>query len=120
MARRFWCEYEALEEYHAGMWRKVSDEKERDRWVEAAVAFLSDPDLMRSSMRSVLDRWPASCRAAFSNPSLNKPVWLAHAGACSAHGIPEEFMRIGYWKLPIPVRARADADAEEVATEWRL
>lgn len=84
---RFWCRYDDLEEYHAGMWKKISDKCERERWLGEAVSFL--------------------------------PVWLAHAGACLTCGIPEEFMRLGYWELSIADRARADQDAIEIFQEWQ-
>jgi len=116
---RFWCRYEDLEEYHAGMWRKVSNASERKGWLVAACIFLRDPELFRAKMQEVLDAWPTSCLHAFTNPSLNKPVWLAHAAAALVSGIPEEFMRQGYWELSLTERERADRDAIEIASRWR-
>lgn len=116
---RFWCHYEELEEYRAGMWRRVSAEAERARWLAEAVAHLRDQRTFCDAMARVLSEWPTSCLVAFTNPSLNKPVWLAHAGAALAKAIPEEFMRLGYWELSLDERARADLDATTLATEWR-
>lgn len=117
--RRFYCAYTELEEYHAGMWRRVSDEEGRALLLDAAVRHLRDSVAFRAAMHRVLAEWPTSCLAAFTNPSLNKPNWLAHAGACLAVGVPEEFMRLGYWELSPPERERADRDAAECAAEWR-
>ncbi|MCP4640622.1 MAG: hypothetical protein GY851_09325 [bacterium] len=117
-AQRFWCRYDQLEEYHSGMWVHVSDKAERANWLARAVGFLSDSSVFRDGMRKVFAAWPTSCRYNFSNPSLNKPVWLAHAGASLTRGIPEEFMRLGYWELSIDSRARADKDAIEIFGEW--
>lgn len=116
---RFWCRYDELEEYHAGMWRRVSGEAERTALLIQAVAHLRDQKGFCAAMLRVLSEWPTSCLHAFTNPSLNKPVWLAHAGASLAAGIPEEFMRLGYWELSNEDRARADLDAQTCAAEWR-
>lgn len=116
---RFWCDYRDLEEFHAGMWRRISDEQERAKWLAEAQRFLEDSSEFCAAMRRVLIEWPTSCLSAFTNPSLNKPVWLAHAGACLTLGIPEEFMRLAYWNLSASNRDRADRDAKLVASEWR-
>jgi hypothetical protein len=116
---RFWCDYRDLEEFKAGMWRRIAAEPERERWRGLAVAFLLDSAGMLAAMRRVLAEWPTSCLSAFTNPSLNKPVWLAHAGACLTQSIPEEFMRLAYWDLPQDDRDRADRDAQTAAGEWR-
>lgn len=116
---RVWAAYTELEEYHAGMWRRVAGEAERARWLTAAVALLSDIPSFEAAMRAALSDWPRSCLVAFTNPSLNKPVWLAHAGAALTRSIPEEFMRLGYWELDEAGKAAADAAAERCASEWR-
>jgi hypothetical protein len=115
---RFWCMYTELEEYHAGMWRRIAGEEARGALITKAVAFLSDSKAFREGMARVLGEWPISCMYNFTNPSLNKPVWLAHAAAALTRSIPEEFMRLGYWVLPEPERARADRDAEEIYATW--
>jgi hypothetical protein len=74
--------------------------------------------MFRNSMQRVLQEWPTSCLYNFTNPSLNKPVWLAHAAASLVASIPEEFMRMGYWELSEPERARADKDAKQIAELW--
>ena len=116
---RFWCRYDELEEWRAGMWRRVAGEVERAQLLAEAVAHLRDQKAFCAAMLRVLSEWPTSCLAAFTTPSLNKPVWLAHAGAALMKGIPEEFMRLGYWELEIPERERADHDAITCAAEWR-
>lgn len=115
---RFWCMYTDLEEYHAGMWRRVSGEEARGTFLHKAEMLLRDSKSFCAAMRKVLQEWPISCMYNFTNPSLNKPVWLAHAGAALTRGIPEEFMRIAYWVLEPSERARADKDAEDIFAEW--
>jgi len=116
---RFYADYRDLEEFHAGMWRRVAGDSERARWLAMAVAHLRDSNVFRAAMRRALAEWPTSCLVAFTTPSLNKSNWLAHAGAALVAHIPEEFMRAGYWELSPEERERADRDAAECAAEWR-
>lgn len=116
---RFYADYRQLEEYHAGMWRRIAGEDARTEWLARAVAHLRDQEAFRAAMARVLVEWPTSCLHNCTNPSLNKPVWLAHAGAALVAGIPEEMMRLGYWQLGEYDRTRADADAQELASRWR-
>lgn len=115
---RWFAAYDELEEYHAGMWRRVTAEQERQEWTTRAASLLRDIPEFEAVMRRALCEWPKSCLVAFTNPSLNKPVWLAHAGAALAHGIPEEFMRLGYWELSEDDRVAANDAAERIAREW--
>jgi hypothetical protein len=116
---RVWAAYTELEEYDAGMWRRVSAEGARAAWLTKAVELLRDIPAFEAAMRLALRSWPRSCLVAFTNPSLNKPVWLAHAGAALTRSIPEEFMRLGYWELNDGERKAADDAAERCAAEWR-
>lgn len=116
---RYWCDYRELEEYHAGMWRRVSSKEMREELTEQGAAFLKNSDMFRMGMRRVLAEWPVSCRYNFTNPSLNKPVWLAHAAAALMFGIPEEPMRAAYYRLTKEEQDRADADCAEIYQEWR-
>ena len=116
---RVWAAYTELEEYHAGMWRRVSGEPERTAWLAKAVELLRDIPAIENAMRQALRSWPRSCLVAFTNPSLNKPVWLAHAGAALTRSIPEEFMRLGYWELTEVGRQAADDAAVRCASEWK-
>jgi len=115
---RAYAHYADLEEYRAGMWKRVSDESERARYLTEAVALLANIGEFEAAMRRALAEWPISCEVAFTNPSLNRPVWLAHAGAALTRGIPEEFMRLGYWELDAGGRERADEAAIRCAKEW--
>ena len=115
---RAYAPYTELEEFRAGMWRRVSEETERAKWLAEAVALLSNIPAFESAMRRALSEWPVSCEVAFTNPSLNRPVWLAHAGAALTRSIPEEFMRLGYWELAEDARQLADDSAARCAREW--
>jgi hypothetical protein len=116
---RAWAAYTELEEYRAGMWRRITEEPHRIAWLSRAVAILRDIPRFTSAMRQALAEWPVSCRVAFDTPTLNKPVWLAHAGACLVDHVPEEFMRLGYWELTEEDKAAADHAAAAVAAEYR-
>jgi hypothetical protein len=114
---RVWFNALDLEEFQAGMWRKVAS-AENKRWLELASNLLQDSEQFRFAMFRVFDEWPNSSLYNFTNPSLNKPVWLAHAGACLSRNIPEQFMRHGYCLLPKLKQIQADKDAIEVADKW--
>lgn len=116
---RVWAAYTELEEFHSGMWRRICGQDERTAWLATAVALLGDIPAFESAMRAALCAWPRSCLVAFTNPSLNKPVWLAHAGASLTRNIPEEFMRLGYWELSQQGKEDADDAAVRCAAEWR-
>jgi hypothetical protein len=116
---RVYAHYEDLEEYKAGMWKRISGDEARGELLTRAVEHLRDSLAFRAAMRRALAEWPLSCLVAFTTPSLNKANWLAHAGACLVRGVPEEFMRLGYWQLSVEERERADRDAAEIAAEWR-
>lgn len=115
---RAYAHYANLEETKAGMWRRVSDADERDELLSLAVRLLRDVPTFEASMRRALAEWPVSCEVAFTNPSLNKPVWLAHAGASLTHSVPEEFMRLGFWELDASGRVLANDAAARCAKEW--
>lgn len=116
---RFYAHYEDLEEWRAGMWKRISGDEARGELLTRAVEHLRDQKAFRSAMRRALAEWPTSCLHNFTNPTLNRANWLAHAGAALVRGVPEEFMRLGYWQLTPDERARADRDAAEIAAEWR-
>jgi len=118
-SRRYWCDYRDLEEYRAGMWKRSTGAEARQRFTARGAAFLRDSPAFRAGMRRVLAEWHTSCLYNFTNPSLNRPVWLAHAAAALLLGISEECMRLAYWELSQAEREQADKDATEIYAEWK-
>lgn len=58
---RVWAAYTELEEYHAGMWRRVAGDEERSAWLGKACALLRDIPAFEEAMRRALNAWPTSC-----------------------------------------------------------
>jgi hypothetical protein len=117
-ARRFWCAYTALEEYHAGMWRRISGEEAQLRAVAAAVALLRDRARFAQAILRVLVEWPTSCRAEFTSPG-NHLAWLGQAACCLAVGVPEDLTRRAWWKLSEEDREAANIIARKALEVWR-
>lgn len=117
-ARRFWCAYTALEEYHAGMWKRVAAEAAQLRCIAAAVALLRDRSLFAQAVLRVLVEWPTSCRAEFTSPG-NHLAWIGQAACCLATGVPEDLTRRAWWKLSEAERERANDTARLALEVWR-
>jgi hypothetical protein len=106
---RFYCEYTELEEYHAGMWKKVSCEDTQLKMIAEAVSLFRDVAAFEKACLSVITDWRNSCRAAFTTPSLNKIAWLGQAANALVSRVPEDLTRRAWWKL---------SDAEQLACNF--
>lgn len=104
------------EDYHAGMWRKVSDQ---DLWTERAIIFTGNTELYGFNMQIVVNEWPFAMLNNLSNPSVNKRAFLGHCAACYGANVPESITRSA-WRL-LTDRQRDDADfiAQKIVNEWR-
>lgn len=119
MAERYWCAYDQLEEYHAGMWRVVSGEAQALPLIAEAVRLFRDEAGFERACFAVVKAWPVSCRAAMTNPSLNQIAWMGQAACCYAAGVPEAMTRRAWWKLTEEQRAACDAIAARAIASWR-
>lgn len=115
---RFWCHYEALEEYHAGMWRPVRSESKQLILISLAVALLRSPERFQAALCKVLRDWPTSCRAEFTRRG-NHCAWLGAAACCITHGVPEDLTRRAWWKLSVAEQLEANAVARAAEERWR-
>ena len=55
------CHYSALEEYRAGMWRRVSS-RDFAGMVKEARSFMMDPEKFSEAMGDVCRDWENSCK----------------------------------------------------------
>ncbi len=117
--RRFWCSYLELEEYHAGMWHKVSGVRAQTDLMARAVALLRSPERFTVATSKVIDEWPVSCRAEFTGPG-NHVAWMGQAACCLVDGVPEELTRRGWWKLSDREMLDANAIARSAITDWMV
>lgn len=114
---RVYFHYEDLEEYHAGMWRRLNGSA-RAEAVERAARLMADPDAFASSMRRAVMEWPRSCSAAFTTEGLNQIAWLGHAGSCLGADSPEECTRVAWHTLNQAQQDIANRVAADVLAEW--
>lgn len=114
---QYFCHYEVLEEYLAGMWRapKSGDRIE----LEAnARSFMSDTERFAAAMRKVCAEWANSCAYNFTNPSTNSVAWLGQAAVCEAVGLPESVTRAAWSQLSEASQIKANAAARLAISEW--
>jgi hypothetical protein len=114
---RFYCRYDQLEEFHAGMWRAVTSEAQSITLMALAVRLLRDTERFAAALDRVLREWPLSCRAEFTRDG-NRLAWFGQAACCIVHGVPESLTRRAWWKLSEPERAAANAIAAVALTRW--
>lgn len=115
---RFYCHYEQLEDYKAGMWRRVSSESSKLTLIALAVSLLRDAERFRAALAKVLRDWPTSCRVELTRSGRHL-AWLGAAACCLQHGVPEELTRRAWWKLTDGERLQADECAAEAESCWR-
>lgn len=116
---RYYCHYQLLEEYHAGMWRKVSSEVTKLNLIAQAVAHFRNIQDFKDSCLSVITHWRHSCLTAFTTPSLNKIAWIGQAAVCQKHRVPEDLTRRAWWKLTEEQRDSCNEVAAEALASWR-
>lgn len=115
--RQVFYHYENLEEHRAGLWR-ITQPVERDRYIGAAAALMSDPRAFLAAMLRAIEEWPNSCEAAMTTPSLNRRAWFGHAGCCIATGSPEDLTRQAWHTLTQDQQDRANAAADQAIHAW--
>lgn len=116
--RRFWCHYEDLEEYHAGMWNRVSAADTQLSLIAEAVALLRSESRFRPAVARVLIEWPVSCRAEFTSPG-NHLAWMGQAACCLEAHVPEALTRRAWWKLNAQEQEAANVIAQAAVETWR-
>jgi hypothetical protein len=115
---RHYADYRDLEEYHAGMWRRVSSEASQLNLMALALRLLRDPDRFRAALAKVLRDWPVSCRVELTRRG-NHLAWFGQAACCLAHGVPEDLTRRAWWKLTPAEQRAADELARAAEASWR-
>jgi len=118
-ARRFWCAYTELKEYHAGMWRPVHSEERQIELIALAVSLLRSSEKFAGACKQVSQKWPISCRAEFTSPGSHI-AWLGQAACCLLYGVPEDLTRRAWWKLTEKEQDVANQIAREEIGTWQV
>lgn len=109
--------YKKWEDYHAGMFRKVTVTDDHSLIVRA-YKLLSTPELCLSAMRRVLVEWPFSTQHNITNLSQNRRAWLGQAACCIEFGVPEELTKIAWNNLSKELQDQANSIADKVINEY--
>lgn len=114
---RIYYHYEALEEFHAGMWRIVRGEKRKD-FIDHAADLMRSPEEFKAAMLLAIKLWPKSCEMNFTSDAVNKIAWLGHAGCCIAVNSPEDCTRLAWHTLSKDEQDEANRVAAEALKTW--
>ena len=117
MMNRIYHHYERLEEFHAGMWKRLTGDV-RKSFIRQAADLMRDPVRFKVSMRQAFDLWPRSCEHNLTSLDSNRIAWLGHAGCCIETGSPEECTRVAWHTLTQEEQDEANRVAAEVLSVW--
>lgn len=118
LSEQYFCHYQELEEYHAGMWRRIPPEMAQVA-IESVLDFMGNTECFADAMHSVCEEWNNSCRYNFTSSSTNHVAWLGQAAVCYATGHPESITRRAWALLPKRRQIDANAAAREAISIWR-
>lgn len=117
MIKQVYIHYLEWEDFHAGMWRRSSDEVAD---LESAIEFTGDHIRYGAAMRRVIKAWPRTMLHNLTNPSINKRAFLGHCAVCLELEIPEYITRMAWAKLTNEQRRLADEVAQKTIDEWKV
>jgi len=114
---RVYHHYEKLEEFHCGMWGKVSPEHQEE-YLKKAIEFTGDAELYGSYMMKAIVEWPSSCEHNLTDRAMNRQAWIGHAACCIGLGYPEDIIRLAWHYLSEQQQDEANAKADEAIAAW--
>jgi hypothetical protein len=115
--KRIYYHFKLWEEVNAGMWEKLSADKEK-LMLTRAIDFTGDTELYGSYMMRVIREWVYSCEQAFTNPSMNHLAWVGHAACAMAITCPEYVTRKAWAHLSQKQQDNANAKALLAVKTW--
>ncbi len=115
--KKLWHHYKRWEEYHHGMWRKVS-KFEKEIFLNKAIEFTGDAELYGEYMIEVAINWKYSCEQNLTDKSINRKAWIGHAACCLAIKCPEYITRSAWWYLDNNQRIHANLNASIAIELW--
>lgn len=110
-----WHPYTSWEEMQSNMWGAV---KNRDEWLQKAVAFTGDHELYGSWMLKVADVWPLSCQQNLTKLDTNRKAWIGHAAVALAMQCPEDIVRQAWGYLSEEQQRLANEKAQQAIEIW--
>lgn len=116
-SNQIFVHWELWEDYHAGMWRKVS-KSEEDSYRQIAIEFTGDHIKYGAAMIRVSNEWPNTCMHNLTNPGINRRAFIGHAACALVINCPEYIVRQAWWKLTDEQRILADKQADIAIALW--
>jgi len=118
--KQVWIPYWEWEDYKAGMWKKIEDEKLERKMLRKAIRFTGDWVKYGRAMKKVVKAWPQTMINSLTNASVNQRAFVGH---CAVHwklGIPEYITRMAWKELTDKQREDADAIAQQTIDKWKI
>jgi len=97
------------------MWGTVKD---KDVWLQRAIAFTGDHVLYGSWMRKVTAQWKFSCEHHLTKLYTNRKPWIGHAAVALAIQCPEDIVREAWGHLTQEQQDLANHQAQMAIEEW--
>lgn len=100
------------------MWKTslCIDKKEK---INQCLKFMSNTDVFESFMISVINEWPVSCEANFTNSGINQVAWLGQAACAIGIECPEDIVRDAWAILDKSLADLANSAAKRQIKKWK-
>lgn len=112
--KRIYHRYEKWEDYRHQMYCDDLD----DSSVDAAIAVLSNPIVLKDAMMYVAENWKNSAELNLSNTSRNRQAWLGQAACCWLVHSSERSTKEAWNLLDEEMRIIANQVADQVIEFW--
>jgi ParB-like chromosome segregation protein Spo0J len=111
--------YEKWECHKAGFYASNFDGKTADECKQAYADFLSNDELFKSALSSIIKEWVNSCEHYLTNTAMNRIAWIGQAAMCYATGIPSKYCA-GFNFLSNEQKEEANNVALDALNDWLL
>lgn len=116
---RIFHTFDKWECHKAGFYESKKDGMTREQCEIAYMEFLSNEDVFRAALQSVITEWKYSCEHYLTNKAMNRIAWLGQASMCYATGVPSVFCS-GFNLLTDEQKEKANNIALEYLNKWLI
>jgi ParB-like chromosome segregation protein Spo0J len=109
--------YDKWECFAAGFYNTHKDGMSKEECEKEYQLLLTDEQMFRDALNSVITEWKFSCEHYLTNKSMNRIAWLGQASLCYAKQIPSTF-RSGFNLLTSDQQLKANEIALEYLNKW--
>lgn len=115
--KRIYHHFEKWEDWKHGFFSTCSPNLEFDL-ADNAYALLSNCDLLRNAMLSVIEKWPRAAEVNLSHNSGNRQAWLGQGACCLTDGVPADVTKLAWHRLTEQQQNEANGVADEIIALW--